>query len=60
MTSSAPYVAAAVLNPHAYAEAQRKLVAPGQPSEWLRWARLAPEPASTRLRCLAEASVEAA
>ena len=56
----APYIAAAVLNPHAFAQAQRKLVVPGQPSEWLRWACLAPEPAGSRLRRLAEASVEAA
>jgi hypothetical protein len=52
----APYVAAAVLNPHAYAEAQRKIVSPGQPSQWLRWADLAPDPAATRLRHLAEMS----
>jgi hypothetical protein len=56
----APYVAAAVLHPHAYAEAQRKLVAPGQRSPWLRWADLAPEPAATRLRHLAETSVSRA
>jgi hypothetical protein len=50
----APCVAAAVLNPHAYAEATRKLVTPGQPSQWLRWADLAPDPAGSRLRHLAE------
>jgi hypothetical protein len=50
----APYVAAAVLNPHAYADARRKLVTPGQPSLWLRWAELVHEPAAARLRHLAE------
>ena len=52
----APYVAAAVLNPHAYAEAKRKLATPGRPVDWLRWAELAPEPARARLRRLAEIS----
>jgi hypothetical protein len=52
----APYVAAAMLNPHAYAEAQRKLITPGRPSPWLRWAERAPEPAASRLRHLAEKS----
>lgn len=51
-----PYVAAAALNPHAYADAKRKLVAPGQPSAWLHWAALAPEPAASRLGLLAEIS----
>jgi hypothetical protein len=50
----APYVAAAVLNPHAYDEAKRRLVAPGSPVDWLRWAELAPDPARARLRHLAE------
>jgi hypothetical protein len=50
----APYVAAAVLNPHAYAEARRKLITPGRTIDWLRWADLAPDPARARLRHLAE------
>ena len=50
----APYVAAAVLNARAYADARRKLITPGQPSSWLRWAGLACEPAAARLRHLAE------
>lgn len=52
----APYVAAAVLNPQAYVDAMRKIVTPGQPSQWLRWADLAPDPAAARLRHLAEMS----
>ncbi len=50
----ASYVAAAVLNPHAYDEARRKLVVPGQPGPWLRWAAQVSEPARTRLHQLAE------
>ena len=50
----APYVAAAVLNPHAYDEGKRKLVTPGLHSVWLRWADLAPDPAQSRLKRLAE------
>lgn len=49
----AAYVAAAVLNPHAYAEAERTLVGPGDRSGWLRWAELVPDPASARLGRLA-------
>ncbi len=56
----APYVAAAVLNPHAYADAQRKLVPHVQPSGWLRWADLAPEPAAGRLRLLVRMSEQKA
>ena len=55
-TSRAPYVGAAVLNPHAYAEAKRELATPGADAHWLRWAELLPDPASSRLRRLAEMS----
>jgi hypothetical protein len=55
------YVAAAVLNPHAYAEARRKLVRPGHQQGWLRWAALVADPSLARLRHLADMSeVEAA
>jgi len=50
----APYVAAAVLNAHAHAEAGNRVLSPGQHTAWLRWADLAPEPARSRLRRLAE------
>jgi hypothetical protein len=52
----APYVAAAVLNAHAHAEVRDRVLAPGQGSAWSRWADLAPEPARSRLRRLAELS----
>ena len=52
----AAYVGAAVLNPHAHAEAERELVTPGRDAEWLHWAELVPEPAGSRLRRLAEMS----
>jgi hypothetical protein len=50
------YVAAAVLNPHAYDEAKRELVTPGRDAHWLRWAELVPAPAASRLTRLAEMS----
>ena len=50
----APYVAAAVLNAHAYAEVADRVLAPGQEAAWSRWAGLVPEPARNRLRRLAE------
>jgi hypothetical protein len=50
----APYVAAAVLNAHAYAEVSTRILSPGQQAAWSRWAELAPEPARSRLRRLAE------
>jgi hypothetical protein len=53
---NSPYVAAAVLQPPAYDEALGKLVTPGQPSRWLRWAALVPDPARGRLTRLAERS----
>ena len=56
----APYVAAAVLNPHAYDEAQRELVATGRRAGWLCWAERVPDPASGRLKRLAEKSAAAA
>ena len=56
----APYVAAAVLNPHAYDEARRELVASSHRAGWVRWAERVPEPARGRLRRLAEQSAAAA
>lgn len=56
----APYVAAAVVNPHGFAQAQRQLVAPGHRAAWERWARLVPAPARGRLARLASLSVDAA
>ena len=50
------YVAAAVLNAHAYAEVRDRVLSPGQHEAWLRWADLVPEPARSRLRRLAELS----
>ena len=50
----APYVAAAVLNAHAYAEVGDRVLCPGQESAWARWADLVAEPARSRLRRLAE------
>ena len=55
----APYVAAAVLNAHGYAEAQR-LVGPGQQHVWARWADLVPDPARGRLARFAELAVAGA
>ncbi len=46
----APYVAAAVLNPHGYAEARRHLAGSAQ---WAQWAERVPEPARGRLWALA-------
>ena len=56
----APYVAAAVLNPHAHDEARRELVASSHRAGWVRWAERVPEPARGRLRRLAEQSAAAA
>ena len=56
----AAYVAAAVVNPHGFAEAQRRLVAPGHRAAWEHWAGLVPEPARGRLTRLAALSAEAA
>ena len=50
----APYVGAAVLNAHAYAEVDGRVLAHGQASAWAGWADLVPEPARSRLRRLAE------
>ncbi len=58
--ADAPYVAAAVLNPHGFAEAQTQLVAPGHCGAWEHWARLVPAPAQGRLARLAALSAEAA
>lgn len=52
----APYVAAAAVNAHGYAEAQRQLVRPESHTAWGRWSRLAVEPACGRLRRLADLS----
>jgi hypothetical protein len=57
---AAPYVAAAVLNVHAYAEAQRAILAPGQGEQWRHWAELVPEPARARLRGFADRTEAAA
>lgn len=46
----AAYVAAAVMTPHGFAEAQRVLKA--GPDVWEPWARLTPDPARSRLRRL--------
>ena len=56
----APYVAAAVVNPHGFAEAQRQLVGPRHRAAWERWTRLVPAPARGRLARLAELSADAA
>jgi hypothetical protein len=53
----APYVAAAVLNPHAWQEWRRKRNTPS--GEWERWAALVPEPARGRLRRLARSAAAA-
>jgi len=58
--ADAPYVAAAVLNPHGFAEAQRQLVGPRHGEAWEHWARLVPDPARGRLARLAELSADAA
>lgn len=58
--NAAPYVAAAVLNVHAYGEAQRTILAAGQQQTWSRWAELVPDPAKRRLVDFAEATAEAA
>ncbi|KQT90786.1 hypothetical protein ASG49_13670 [Marmoricola sp. Leaf446] len=47
-----PVVAAAVLQPHAWDEAQRSLTC--HPDTWRAWATLVPEPARSRLQHLAE------
>ena len=58
--ADAPYVAAAVLNPHGFAEAQAQLVAPSHREAWEHWARLVPAPAQGRLARLAALSGETA
>lgn len=57
---AAACVAAAVLNPHAHAEAVRRLVHPGHHDAWTHWAQLVPDPARGRLRRLAHLSGTAA
>jgi hypothetical protein len=52
----APFVAAAVVNAHGYAEAQRRLVSSERQATWRRWAELVAEPARGRLLRLAELS----
>ena len=49
----APYVAAAVVNAHAHAEAWRMLATGTPPERWARWAELVPDPARQRLSRLA-------
>jgi hypothetical protein len=51
---AAPYVSAAVLNPHGYTEARRTIVASGQREHWTRWAELTSAPASGRLQAFAD------
>ena len=58
--ADAPYVAAAVLNPHGFAEAQAQLVAAGHRDAWEHWSGLVPPPAQGRLALLAALSAEAA
>ena len=58
--AAAPYVASAVLNAHAYGEARRAILAPGQRSCWRHWAELVPEPARNRLLLFAAETAEAA
>ena len=53
---AAAYVGAAALNVHAHADARRRILAPGQQGDWLRWAELVPAPARTRLVAFAEAT----
>lgn len=55
----AAYVAAAVLNPHAHAEARSQLRR-GQHDVWSRWATLVSEPARSRLLEFAEVARAAA
>ena len=52
----APYVAAAAVNAHGYAEARRQLVRPEHRAGWEHWSSLVPEPARGRLLRLAELS----
>jgi hypothetical protein len=56
----APYVAAAAVNAHAYAEALKQLVHPQHRAGWERWSPLVPEPARGRLLRLGELSEAAA
>lgn len=53
-------VAAAVLNPHAHAEAVGRLVHPDHQDAWGQWAQMVPDPARGRLRHLADLSSKAA
>lgn len=57
---AAAYVAAAVLNPRAHLEAQRKILAAGQAQHWLRWAERAHDPARSRLLRFVELTADAA
>jgi len=58
--ADAAYVGAAALNPHAYDDAQRRLVSPGHHDAWSRWAELVAAPARGLLRTFVEASRGAA
>lgn len=58
--AAAPYVAAAVLNVHAYGEAQRAILAAGQQVWWTHWAERVPDPARGRLLAFARATADAA
>jgi len=57
---AAAYVAAAVLNASAQGQAERKILAPGQSSCWLRWAELTHDPARSRLMRFVELTADAA
>jgi hypothetical protein len=54
--SDAPFVAAAILQPRARADARRMLVREGRYDVWARWAALVHEPARRQFLDLAEAS----
>lgn len=54
--AEAAHVAAAILQPSARADAERKLVREGQYDVWVRWASLVHEPARGLLLCFAEAA----
>ncbi len=49
----AAYVAAAIVNPHAYLQAWRGLAVDTPPERWRHWAALVPDPARRRLLRLA-------
>jgi hypothetical protein len=58
--AAAPFVASAVLNAHAHAEAPRLILASGQQPAWIHWAKRVPQPARGRLLRFADLTAEAA